>query len=144
MNVQDCIFFQLATATRTSLRFLSRRMSALDLTVPQALVLICLRHGDGLTSRQVGDLVHLDSATMTGVLDRLEALAAIGRRPNPDDRRSILVFLTDKGTELAAAADRVADQANREVLSVLSREEDRDLRRLLQNLSETASRATID
>jgi DNA-binding MarR family transcriptional regulator len=144
VNVQDCIFFQLASATRTSLRFLSRRMSALDLTVPQAIVLICLRDGDELTSRQIGELVHLDSATLTGVLDRLEAMAAIERRPNPEDRRSILVFLTDKGTELAKSANRVAEQANQEVLAVLSRAEDRDLRRLLRELSETASRAAAD
>jgi DNA-binding MarR family transcriptional regulator len=119
-------------------------MSALDLTVPQAVVLICLLRGDGLTSRRIGELVRLDSATLTGVLDRLEAMEAIGRRPNPDDRRSILVYLTDKGAELAAAADEIAVRANREVLSGLNRAEDRDLRRLLRELSETAAGTAKD
>lgn len=53
----------------------------------------------------VGDLVRvfdLRGSTATSVLDRLERLGLVERRPNPADRRSSLVSLTEKGSVTAA------------------------------------------
>lgn len=52
----------------------------------------------------VGDLVtvfDLRGSTATSVLDRLENRGLITRRMNPDDRRSFLLELTEKGEEMA-------------------------------------------
>lgn len=43
----------------------------------------------------------MTSAGMTRTLDRLEKAAHIERSPNPDDRRSVLVGLTDSGWDFA-------------------------------------------
>ncbi|MCB1184336.1 winged helix-turn-helix transcriptional regulator [bacterium] len=43
-----------------------------------------------------------NKSTLTGMLDRLEQAGLAARTPNPDDRRSFLVDLTDAGRAVAA------------------------------------------
>ncbi|MCA9739415.1 MAG: MarR family transcriptional regulator [Gemmatimonadota bacterium] len=52
-------------------------------------------------------------STLTGMLDRLEEKGLLAREPNPDDRRSTLVRVTDEGgqvaTELRDMLERLED-----------------------------------
>ncbi len=49
--------------------------------------------------------------------DRLEQSGWVARRPNPLDRRSSLLVLTDAGAELVAAAERTFAEALAELLA---------------------------
>jgi DNA-binding MarR family transcriptional regulator len=51
----------------------------------------------GLTPNALRHAAVLSSGAMTNRLDRLEAAGLIHRVPNPDDRRSLLIRLTDEG-----------------------------------------------
>ncbi|HLZ19217.1 MAG TPA: MarR family transcriptional regulator, partial [Smithellaceae bacterium] len=82
----------------------------------------------------------LDSATLTGILDRLEAAGYLERKSNPDDRRSIHIHLTSKGKALGKDATRVLMEANAEFLQVLTEEQKRELRSLIQTLRLSATR----
>jgi DNA-binding MarR family transcriptional regulator len=73
----------------------------------------------------------VDSATLTGVLDRLEGLGYLDRRKNPRDRRAILIALTEAGHEIAQRIGTILIEGNREFLSRLDPEEAKQLRRLL-------------
>ncbi len=53
--------------------------------------------GEPLTPSQVGDRVLIASATMTATLDLLEHRGWIRRIPNPGDRRSVLIEITQDG-----------------------------------------------
>jgi DNA-binding MarR family transcriptional regulator len=60
----------------------------------------------GLTPNALRHAAVLSSGAMTNRLDRLEAAGLIHRVPNPDDRRSLLIRLTDEGqTVLLACLD---------------------------------------
>ena len=55
----------------------------------------------------------LSSAGMTSRIDRLERRGLVRRLPDPDDRRGVIVELTDQGLEVvdtAVAAIAVSDQ----------------------------------
>jgi DNA-binding MarR family transcriptional regulator len=53
-----------------------------------------------LTPKQLSASLLLSGAGMTNRLDRLEALKLTVRRPEPSDRRSLQIKLTDKGLKL--------------------------------------------
>ncbi|GAA0764284.1 DNA-binding MarR family transcriptional regulator [Erythromicrobium ramosum] len=49
----------------------------------------------------IGNFLSMPSASMTLLIDRLEGKHMVRRRPNPQDRRGILVSLTDVAMEKA-------------------------------------------
>jgi DNA-binding MarR family transcriptional regulator len=131
MKVEDCIFFQLAKVNQAAQRFWGHKIAAHSVTPVQGMVLNALLDEDHITSRRLGERIQLDSATLTGVLDRLETLGFVERLPHPNDRRAILVCLTGRGKELTSEIRRNGAEANREFLDCLSSEEEKTLRSLL-------------
>ena len=75
-------------------------LEPLGLTYAQYLVLVVLWEEEALSVRQLGERLSLDSATLTPLLKRLEAQAAVERRRDPKDERVVRVKLTDHGRAL--------------------------------------------
>ena len=130
-KVENCIFFQLAKASQAGAKFWSGCVSKYNLTAVQGMVLNFLGQEDEITSTGLGKRTGLDSATLTGILDRLGAAKLIERRRHPDDRRAIQIWLTGKGRETAREIYDLSIQANRSFLSVLSPDEVATLHGLL-------------
>ena len=87
--------------------------------------------GEPLTPSQISERMLVPSATMTATLDVLEERGWVTRRPNPADRRSVLVEVTAAGR---ATADRFLPGirvVEREAMSGLSERENRQLVALL-------------
>ncbi|HOO89284.1 MAG TPA: MarR family transcriptional regulator [Syntrophales bacterium] len=140
MKPDSCIFFMLNKANQLGIRFLAQKVAELNITPVQALVLGFLNDEDEISSRELGRRTELDSATMTGIIDRLEAAELIERRGNPADRRSIKVHLTEQGRALAGEAVRVITEANQKFLGVLSQNEQGELRNLIRKLRDQTGR----
>jgi len=141
MDKVDCIFFQLSKAYQLGNRFLTQKVSELNLTSVQAMILGFLDQEDQVTSSELGKRAELDSATLTGILDRLEAAGFIERRGNPDDRRSIHIHLTKKGKSMAREAARMIAEANTEFLQILNENQKRDLLNIIEKLRHEAQRS---
>ncbi|HQL01317.1 MAG TPA: MarR family transcriptional regulator [Smithellaceae bacterium] len=140
MQEKDCIFFQFAKAYQLSSRFLTQKVSELNLTSVQAMVLGFLTEEDQITSSELGRRTELDSATLTGILDRLEAAGYLERKSNPDDRRSIHIHLTAKGKALGNEATALLLKANSEFLQVLDDAQRKELHEIIQTLRHNAPR----
>lgn len=54
----------------------------------------------GLSQRELGDLLVVDRSNVTGLLDRLEKAGWVQRKDHPQDRRVYRVSLTGAGREL--------------------------------------------
>ncbi|PKN89156.1 MAG: MarR family transcriptional regulator [Deltaproteobacteria bacterium HGW-Deltaproteobacteria-1] len=141
MDKVDCIFFQLSKAYQLGNRFLTQKVSELNLTSVQAMILGFLDQEDQVTSSELGKRAELDSATLTGILDRLEAAGFIERRGNPDDRRSIHIHLTKKGKTMAREAARVIAEANTDFLQILNENEKHDLLNIIEKLRHEITRS---
>jgi DNA-binding MarR family transcriptional regulator len=78
--------------------------------------------------------LELSSGAMTNRLDGLEKAGLVRRLPDPDDRRALLVELTDEGRRLYRAS--VAAQAAKEsiIAEALSADEQRQLNALLRRV----------
>jgi DNA-binding MarR family transcriptional regulator len=75
------------------------------------------------------------SGTMTNRIDRLAAKGLVVRGPDPNDRRGVLVRLTDSGRELADSALTGLLKNERELLSALPEERLEILGALLRELT---------
>jgi MarR family transcriptional regulator, lower aerobic nicotinate degradation pathway regulator len=101
-----------------------------DLTPMQWAVLAKLAELRTCSQNMLGRLTAMDVATVKGVVERLMRRGLIGTRPDADDRRRLVLFLSEKGinlhVQLAAAAKQVSqltlaplDKAERQVLVAL-------------------------
>lgn len=134
MNVNECIFFQLSTCSRTGTHFWDKKVERYGLTGVQALVVNFLGEEDGINFQLLAERLRLTNPTLTGIVDRLEIAGMVERIPNPSDRRSILINLTEKGASISAELNAQMLTANQEFLASLSNEEEAMLRGLLQRL----------
>jgi DNA-binding MarR family transcriptional regulator len=83
---------------------------------------------------QLAKWADLSSGAMTNRLDRLEQAGFVRRVPDPDDRRGVLVELTDAGRRVWE--ESVSAQAAKESLiaAALDKDEKRQLNALLRRL----------
>jgi DNA-binding MarR family transcriptional regulator len=76
----------------------------------------------------------LSSGAMTNRLDRLQESGLVGRHPDPNDRRSLIIELTPKGKDLVDQAISTRLEEANEAITPLSNTEREELVRLLRKL----------
>jgi DNA-binding MarR family transcriptional regulator len=74
------------------------------LTAPQLATMHEIERLQPVSAGTLASRIHLGSATLTGILDRLEERGLVCRTRHAGDRRSVLLSLTDLGTQLFASA----------------------------------------
>jgi DNA-binding MarR family transcriptional regulator len=111
--------------------------TANDLTVTDTQLLTTLAAaGRPVTASELKDAVRLTSGTVTAMLDRLERAGLASRRPNPDDRRSVLVALEPAGLAAVDSARDVLAAALHETLDPAAQTRiGRELRELARAVS---------
>ncbi len=144
MRAQECIFYHLAKTYQQSNKVWRKSMSGFSVTATQGMVLNFLHDGDKITSKELGDRTMLDSATLTGVLDRLEKAGLIERLQHPSDRRAIIVALTDEGKSVANETYEEIERANEVFLKCLTQEEQLNLRIMLKKVRNHSDQAFVE
>jgi DNA-binding MarR family transcriptional regulator len=87
-----------------------------------------------LSPTRLGKGLMLSSAGVTSRIDRLERRGLVRRLPDPDDRRGVIVELTEKGMEVVDAAVAALAISDRELLGRLDPEEATQLEGLLRKV----------
>lgn len=103
-------------------RALVAALRPLDLSYADFDVLNTLRRRDDPNGTSPGELARsalITSGAMTARLDRLSRAGLVERRPDPDDRRGVLIGLTGRGDELAREALTAVLAADVEFLAPL-------------------------
>jgi len=93
--------FSLYSASLAFNRLYKQVLDRWGLTYPQYLVIIALREGDDRTVGELGDLLFLESNTLTPMLKRLEAAGLVTRRRDTADERVVRIHLSPKGRDIA-------------------------------------------
>ncbi len=135
MKTNECIFFQLGKTYRTGIQFLNQNLDRLKLTSAQGMVIHLLGEENNVMFNRLGEKLNLTSATLTGIVDRLEKAGFVKRQPIPEDRRSVLVALTEPGEKILPKIRSTVDSANKAFLKDLSFEEEAMIRGLLNRIS---------
>ena len=75
------------------------KLKASGLTIGQPKVLDYLKDHDGTSQKDIARGCHIEPGTLTTLLNRMEEAGLVERRMMNGNRRSLYVFLTDKGKE---------------------------------------------
>lgn len=115
-------------------RGMEATLAEYDLTTQDFHVLGTLRNSGPRTPGRLAKYTELSTGAMTSRLDRLEREGLILRVPAPDDRRSVVVELTDAGRAKYESAVSVAGRKEAFFASTLSKPEQKRLNTLLRKL----------
>ena len=95
------IIYRTALAMRGALQRVLKEQG-FDITPEQFGILVLLQEEEGLSQKEIGDVLFKDKPNISRMLDALERKRLILRRST--DRRSFAIFLTAEGKKLAEEA----------------------------------------
>ncbi len=99
-----------------------------------ALALLC--QSEGLTQRELGDILHLSAPRVSIIIDSLETSGAVERRADASDRRLARLHVTAEGRrQERSQRDLLGDYVNR-TIGALPERDRQELARLLQGLAD--------
>lgn len=100
IKLEDHLCFSLYASSRAIFRLYRPFLDELNLTYPQYLVLLVLWEREKCTVKELGELLDLDSGTLTPMLKRMEASGFVKRRRDTTDERVVIVSITEEGEAL--------------------------------------------
>ena len=107
-----------------------------QLTPQQFAALVKLRDLSEVSQNHLGRLTAMDAATMQGVIKRLASRGLIQRRPDPDDRRRLILTLSSEGYELVNSLVSRCSNITAQTLEPLGPEERKQFLDLLTKLAQ--------
>jgi DNA-binding MarR family transcriptional regulator len=110
-------------------------MGASDITPGQFGVLTVIDGNPGLSQTQLGNALAIDRSTVVVVIDRLEARGLVIRAPQPNDRRSHALRLSETGAKLLRTLEGKVRAHERHIGRALSPEQQRMLIDLLDRVA---------
>lgn len=107
----------------------------LDLNLSESLCLTYLGVRGRLSPSELSRLIGLKTGSTTTMLDRLERMGYIERRPSADDRRKVIVTLTERFRHESSARVRNVQTAHRALVGEYSDGELRTITRFLRGFA---------
>jgi DNA-binding MarR family transcriptional regulator len=111
-----------------------REAETVGLTPVQYAVLQTVANQPEIDQRTLARSAGLDTSTIAGVVDRLEARELLVRSTTREDRRVRLLSLTDAGRSVLAEAVPAMQRAQQRILEPLTAAERREFMRLMKRL----------
>ncbi|MFH1984307.1 MAG: MarR family transcriptional regulator [Pseudomonadota bacterium] len=130
----DCTIFLLAKAYQRAHGIFKAQLAPYGLTNLQHLVLEGLWYQEGQTAAELGKMLVLDKATLSGVIDRLVDGEWIEKRRDPSDGRVQRLYTANKSAGLKNELIALRQRANADLLAVLPLGEQALLKRMLRDL----------
>ncbi len=133
-NIPDCTFFFLAKAHQKAHALLKKKLKPYGLTNMQHLILEGIWYQEGATAAELGKLLILDKATLSGIIDRLDDAGWIDKRLDKNDKRSFRLYPSEKANTIKNELIGVRKKGNDRLLADFTTEEKIIFKRLLRSL----------
>ncbi|MFA4824903.1 MAG: MarR family transcriptional regulator [Methanoregula sp.] len=121
--------------------FLNDRLRPLGLSAGQFPVLMLLYKEQNIMQETLVRHYHLDKGTIARAVRKLEDAGYIRRIVDPDNRRAVRLFLTEKGERVAPVLQDINREWEEQVCAGLSRDEKETLNSLMRTVAENSHRS---
>ncbi len=134
--VNQSLGYLLGQAAKKTVARFSQLMQehGIDIGLSGWIVLSRLWEEDGLSQQEISDRSGVAKPNISTYCDKLEKESYLVRAADQVDRRNYRLFLTNKGKDLKARCQQLAQQSNEETLLNLTEEESAILIKLLRKL----------
>ena len=110
LKLENQLCFPLYAAAREVVKKYRPMLDAIGLTYTQYITMMVLWERREITVKALGETLFLDSGTMTPVLKSLEEKGFVIRKRSAADERSVIVYITESGDALKAAARDIPEK----------------------------------
>ena len=132
LKLENQLCFPLYACAREVVKKYKLFLDDIDLTYTQYVTMMVLWEKPSVTSKEIGERLHLDSGTLTPVIKKLAEKGLVTRARSAEDERNLVVALTDAGLALRDRAACIPDQMGKCIC--LSPEDAGTLYRILYQL----------
>jgi DNA-binding MarR family transcriptional regulator len=129
--------YLLAQVTQNAGIIYNKKLQAIGLNAQFIAILQLLDEVGPQVQARLSTPIRIDKTTMVGLINELEQAGLVQRLPHPNDRRAVLVHLTEAGRLKLIEATKVNEQAAQEVFAVLSPQEQQAFHSMLVRLAES-------
>jgi DNA-binding MarR family transcriptional regulator len=133
-RLEEQVGYWLRRAYQRHMAIFAGIMSDLDLTSMQFAALVKLRELKAVSQTELGRLIGIDRATISGVVARLKRRDLVLYKPDPLDKRSRIIALTPAGESLLADSMRRIGRVTEQTLEPIGTAERDSLRTILQKM----------
>jgi len=104
LKIENQLCFPLYACSREVIKQYKPFLDELDLTYTQYIAMMALWENHEMTVKELGDVLYLDSGTLTPLLKKLEAKNYVTRTRSRKDERNLIVTVTEQGEQLKEKA----------------------------------------
>ena len=101
----------------------------------ERILMILLAHEEGMHQKELAEEMKIGPSSLSELIDKLESDRYVERNVDPEDRRSTLITLTEKGKARAFEAEDMRRSAAEERFAALTQEEKETLLSLLEKIA---------
>lgn len=105
--LKNQLCFPLYACSKEVVRRYKPYLDELDLTYTQYITMMVMWEKKEINVKCLGEILYLDSGTLTPVLKKLEAKGYLTRERSKEDERNLCVIITEKGLALKEQASEV-------------------------------------
>lgn len=133
-RLEDQVGYWLRRAYQRHMAIFAAVMSDLDLTSMQFAALVKLHELKAVSQTELGRLTGMDRATISGVVARLKRRDLVLYKPDPLDKRSRIIALTQAGDTVLADAMQRIGRVTEQTLDPIEPGARESLRTILQKM----------
>lgn len=104
LKIENQLCFPLYACSREVIKQYKPFLDELDLTYTQYIAMMALWENREMTVKELGDVLYLDSGTLTPLLKKLETKGYVTRTRSRKDERNLIVSVTEQGEQLRELA----------------------------------------
>ena len=110
LRLENQLCFPLYACAREVMKKYKPFLDDVDLTYTQYVTMMVLWEKQEVTSKEIGEKLHLDSGTLTPVIKKLAEKGLVTRSRSKEDERNLMVEVTEAGEQLQEKAVHIPEQ----------------------------------
>lgn len=110
LKLENQLCFPLYACAKEVIKKYKPLLDQIDLTYTQYIAMMVMWDKKEMNVKALGDILYLDSGTLTPVLKKLESKNYISRKRSQEDERVLIVSITEEGERLKERAASIPEK----------------------------------